>query len=121
MAGKLCTSITEEEPFCWNMGRQGLCCCTLLCPLAIYSPTGGFCCFCFVTNYLRQKAIAKYGVEEQNACPGSSKAGNTICNFCWYGFNYPCTLFQIAMSIEYWDQEDALSGDRQSLVDVQPA
>lgn len=107
-AGKIHTSLIEEEPICLGMGKEGLCCCIALLPFTVYTPTGGMGAFCLVTNYLRQKTIEKYGVEDDNVCNCSNSTLNTVCNFCCYGFNYPCALFQMAVSIEYWDAEDNL-------------
>lgn len=90
------------------MGKEGICCCIVLCPLSIYSPTGGLGAFCLVTNYLRQKTITKYGVEDSDVCNCSNPFMNSVCNYCCYGLNYPCALFQMMVSIEYWDQEDTL-------------
>ncbi len=90
------------------MGQQGLCCCIALCPLAIYSPTGGLGAFCVVTNYLRQKTMEKYNVEDHDLCNCSDPNVNCLCNYCCYGCHYPCSLFQMTVSIEYWEEEDQL-------------
>jgi hypothetical protein len=116
LAGKIHSSLRKEKPICCGMGNEGVCCCIMLCPLAIYSPTGGLGAFCCVTNYLRYKTMEKYGVEESNVCNCSSPGMNTMCNFCCYGFHYPCALFQMLVSIEYWEQEETLPlGDNNSL------
>lgn len=101
------------------MGKQGLCCCIMLCPLAVYSPTGGLGAFCVATNYLRQRTIEKYGVEEQDFCNYSNPHLNSCCNYCCYGFHYPCSLFQMVVSIEYWDAEENLPlGDSTYMANV---
>ena len=84
------------------MGQQGLCCCIALCPLAIYSPTGGLGAFCVVTNYLRQKTMEKYNVEDHDLCNCSDPNVNCLCNYCCYGCHYPCSLFQMT---EYWEED----------------
>lgn len=108
MAGGIHTSLIEEDPICCGMGAEGLCCCIALLPFAIYSPSGGMGVFCLVTNYLRNKTMQKYGVEDNDLCNCSSPCLNSVCNYCCYGFFYPCSLFQMFVSIEYWDQEDTL-------------
>ena len=91
-----------------GMGKEGLCCCIMLGPLSVYTPTGGVGAFCVVTNYLRQKTMIKYGVEDDDVCNCSNPGMNSLCNYCCHGLNYPCSLFQMAVSIEYWEEEDNL-------------
>jgi hypothetical protein len=118
-AGRIQTLLSEEKEVCCGMGKEGLCCCLALCPFAIYSPTGGLGAFCLVTNYLRRRTMEKYGVEEQDVCNCSDPSANACCNFCCYGFNYPCSLFQMAVSIEYWEAEENLPlGDQKYMTNM---
>jgi len=94
------------------LGTQGICCCISLCPCMIYSPTGGFGILCIVSNYLRSQALSKYNVQEVDffdGCRDYSPTLSICCNYICYGFHYPCSLFQLVVSIEYWKQEDLLN------------
>ena len=60
-----------------------------------------------ISNYLRGITLVKYNVEENNCCDcGENECMNSFCNNLYYGCHYPCSLFQILVSIQYWDQED---------------
>lgn len=59
-----------------------------------------------ISNYLRGITLIKYNVEETNCYDFKSKCMNTLCNNMYYGCHYPCSLYQIYVSIEYWDQEE---------------
>jgi len=78
----------------------------------IYSPTGGLGILCILTNYLRNKTLYKYNVQENDFfinCHDYNPTLNLCCNYLCYGCNYPCSLFQLLVSIEYWKQEDLLN------------
>jgi len=117
LVGRIVTDLDDAEPVCCRMSCKGLCCCIMLCPISFYSPTGGLGLMCLITNYLRSRTIEKYGVEETDVCACSVPAMNTLCNFCCYGFHYPCTLFQMNMAIEYWEREDSLTGEKETFIE----
>jgi len=104
MAGRVFSQVTEEAK-CFNgMGCTGTLMCLVLIPLSIYSPLAGMVIFGVIANYLRLKVIAKYNVEDDNYfCCGSM---NPCLNFVHNACNYPCSLFQMKMAMEEWDEEN---------------
>lgn len=102
--GKLHSKLSKEEIVCCGMGKEGLCACLVLLPFAIYTPASGFGVFCCISSYMRQRTIQQYNVEEEPICCIGT-ALNPVCDFVFYGVNYPCSLFQVLMSVEQWESE----------------
>ena len=103
MAGRVYSQVVPEKSVCSGMGVVGLLMCLLLIPLSFYSPIGGMICFGFIANYLRQQVIARYNVEDDNYfCCGCL---DPFLNFVHNACNYPCSLFQMKVSMDEWDEE----------------
>lgn len=97
------TQSHDEKVNCNGLGLVGSLICLVLLPLSIYSPLGGLICFGLIANYLRMTVVAKYNVEEHNFfCCG---ALNPCLNFVHNACNYPCSLFQMKVSMDQWDEE----------------
>lgn len=80
------TKLEKEDPICLQIGPKGACTCIL--SNALFGPVGWMLC----GHCLRQQVISKYNVQEEgNPC------FNCIC--------YPCSYFQMMVSINEWDQE----------------
>jgi hypothetical protein len=91
MAGRVCTQLCEENPCFCGLGPLGCVICAGTLPLGVYHPAAGFGVFCFLANYLREKAIHKYNVEEENYCCCGS--WDYCCNYIHFGCNYPVSSF----------------------------
>lgn len=87
MAGRVCTQVMEEEPCFCGLGPQGCLICVATLPIGIYHPIAGFGIFCCLSNYLREKVVQKYNVEEEQCCCCGS--WNYPINYCHFGCNYP--------------------------------
>ena len=90
------------------MGIQGITCCIITLPLSFYHPVIGMCLMGVISNHYRDKVIAKYNVEENNVCWEEYECGcctNACLNFMHYGCNYPCSFFQMYVSMVEWDLE----------------
>lgn len=103
IAGKTCSKVIEERTCVCGLGPQGCLVCLLTIPLGVYHPIAGFGIFCVLSNYLREATIAKYNVEEEQCCCCGSM--NYCINYLHFGCNYPCSLFQVLVSIEHWEAE----------------
>mmetsp|Transcript_9189 Transcript_9189/g.13840 ORF Transcript_9189/g.13840 Transcript_9189/m.13840 type:complete len:84 (+) Transcript_9189:272-523(+) len=78
------------------MGCQGLACCFL--SNALLGPPG----WLILGGCLRSRVVDKFNVEEE---------GNPVCNcIC-----YPCSYFQMLVSLEEWTKEQAVAGTGTSL------
>jgi hypothetical protein len=88
---------------CNDLGMMGTLICLVLIPLSIYSPLAGMVCFGLLANYLRLRVVSRYNVEEHNYfCCGCL---NPCLNFLHNACNYPCSLFQMKVSMDQWDEE----------------
>jgi hypothetical protein len=99
IAGRVYSKIFDEHPICCETGPVGLFICFALIPLGIYSPTGGLGVYCCLSNYLHCKAIEKYKIQDEPLT--SNPCGNCL----WIGLNYPCSIFQVFSSQQYFDHK----------------
>jgi hypothetical protein len=96
-SGQICTHIVGERPICCDMGIQGCLLCALSTPISFYSIPGGFLCFFCISWYQRNEVIRQWNViDEEPCCCGSC---NPACSMLHFHCNYPCSFFQIYMSI----------------------
>ena len=94
----------EEAEFC-SMGREGGFCCIVNWAIAFLGPCGGMFCFGAESLALRKSVIQKHNVIDDDAyCCGSENLGS-IHLMC----SYPCSLFQIAVSLEEWNHEKKIN------------
>lgn len=103
MTGRLWSKVYRESTCCCDLGPVGCLICLGTLPLSVYSPMGGMAVFCCLSNHLRSKVVEEYNVEEEQCCCCGSC--NPWINFCHFGCNYPCSLFQVAISLEHWEYE----------------
>ncbi len=100
-AGRICSKVFREDVICCGLGCQGGLICLLALPLGFYHPIGGMAGFCCLSNYLRSAVVRVYNVEEEKTfCCGPC---NPWLDYCHFGCNYPCSLFQMQMGMEEWD------------------
>ena len=106
--GRVWTKLQDEEPIACSLGPQGFCVCLAALPIGCYQPIFGMACMGVLSNILRSKVITKYNVEEEDVCCCSTPFNQCFndLNFC---FHYPCSLFQMDMAMERWQQEKRLS------------
>eukprot|EP01040_Poterioochromonas_malhamensis_P010528 gene10528-11464_t len=103
MAGRVCTQVVREEPCFCGLGFQGCLVCMATLPIGVYHPIAGFGIFCCLSNYLRDRVVERYNVEEEQVCCCGGL--NYYINFLHFGCNYPCSLFQVNMAVERWEEE----------------
>lgn len=94
--GRVVTKLEDEEPIACDMGPKGICCC--FASNVLMGPPGYACVgFC-----LRQQVLEKFNVMEEGPC-----ILNTIC--------YPCSYFQMFVSMSEWKRENTASTGTQNL------
>jgi len=100
--GTIYSRLNDEEPvFCSSCGF----CCIVNFAIAFLGPCGGMFCFGAEALALRKSVIQKYNVIDDDAyCCGSETLGS-IHLMC----SYPCTLFQVAVSLEEWNHEKKIN------------
>eukprot|EP01039_Chlorochromonas_danica_P009180 gene9180-10137_t len=65
--------------------------------------------FCIISHFLRLKVIHDYDVQEEKACP-CDNWNSPWMDFFQFGGNYPCSLFQVLVSLEEWQQQEQDGG-----------
>lgn len=106
IAGKVWSKVHKEKTCCCELGCQGCLLCLVSLPLGFYHPIAGMAGFCCISNYLRSSVVREYNVEEEKTfCCGETC--NSYLDYCHFGCNYPCSFFQMYVSMEQWDQEMA--------------
>lgn len=87
LIGQIETKMTGENEICCEMGVKGAACCCLF-STVFYGPPG----FILYNCRLRKKVIKKYNVS-----PSESTCHQEWC--------YPCSYFQMLVSLQEWDNE----------------
>lgn len=105
LAGKIQTLLVKEDSIVLGLGKNGICCCVVLCPLL---PTGAFCGVCIANMILRNKVIKTYHIEESNLLECPIKLFQSPCNCIGYSLLYPCSLFQILVTIETFNRTEVI-------------
>jgi len=100
--GKVCTQALKEDVIQWEMGRIGCCTCIFLVPVSFYNPIIAFACFGILSNYLRSRIVTLYNIEDESCNCGSC---NPIVNYTHFACSYPCSLFQVYVSVRQWELE----------------
>jgi len=93
LLGRIRSKLVQEAVCCLGMGEQGCSLCLLsTCP-AVFGPLGGWFWFSWIATYLRHQVVNAYNIDDiyvnDNTCCCCSLI--TIC--------YPCSLFQIYMTL----------------------
>eukprot|EP00981_Chlorochromonas_danica_P015499 scaffold12556_cov229-Ochromonas_danica.AAC.1 len=99
IVGRVCSKLNKEPVVCCESGNLGLCICIAMIPLGVYTPAGGFGIYCCLTNYLRQRTIEEYNIEEESVCCAGPSAPPLI-NICFHGVCYPCSIFQVYTALK---------------------
>ena len=101
--GQIFTRLNDEEPKCCSLGNNGMCLCILNIAVMFTGPCGGCIFFGAESLALRKTVIQKYNIDDEHdgICCGSSHLGSLhlMCS-------YPCTLFQIAATLEEFQREE---------------
>lgn len=100
------------------MGCQGCTLCMVSLPISIYGPVGGMCMFFFLSWCLRERVIEKFNVEEEKAC--CFGPCNPTCDWLHLNCNYPCSFFQMYVSMLEWEEENATIPRPVGVVIAQP-
>lgn len=76
----------------------------------------GTCTFTCLSMYLRLRVRKKYNVEEDRplCCCGKY---NYICEPLNYACNYPCSLYQMFISIKEWEEADKKLGEQRRMAE----
>jgi hypothetical protein len=104
MSGRLCTRVRKEKVICCGLGSTGCLVCVATAPLSVYHPIAAMVAFCSISNTIRQEVIAQYNVEEEQCCCCGDTL-NSYINYCHFGCNYPCSLFQVLVALDEWEHE----------------
>ena len=115
--GKLYSKLYREKPICFELGCNGLLLCCSTFPLILFSCGStylcfaGMGCFCLLSNYFRTKIKRLYKVQEEKTklCCCCGPYLTPSCEYLHFGCNYPCSFFQMFMSVEEWSKENLLS------------
>jgi len=104
LAGRLCTRVRKEKSFCCGLGYCGCLICLATLPLAVYHPIGAMGAFCVISNNIRHEVVTQYNVEEEQCCCCGPTL-NSYINYCHFGCNYPCSLFQVLVALDEWEND----------------
>ncbi len=102
MVGRVHTLISDEEEVMFGMGNAGLCRCCLTCIPSLIGPFGGCILFSLIEPCQRSSVITKYSVEEEFIVPTSL----SCCNSCATSCFYPCSYYQMFVSMQEWEDEE---------------
>ena len=125
VVGRIVSHLYDEKPCCLDMGCMGASCCCLTIPVHFGSPLGivvfilsifvrlvnvivhfwlgGMSMFVCLSYWLREKVIRKYNVEETETC--CCGPFNPYCEFFHIHCNFPCSFFQMYVSILEWERQ----------------
>eukprot|EP01038_Epipyxis_sp_PR26KG_P015091 gene15091-20308_t len=121
--GKIHTKLHREKECCYGMGCRGTACCIITTPLALasfgnaYMGLAGMAGFCCLSNWYRRDIIKEYHVKEEEVllCCFCGPPLTPWCDFIHIGCNYPCSFFQMYMSLEEWQQQSLYSATNQAI------
>jgi len=103
--GRIVSRLNSETGTCMELGPLGGTCCILSLPVSFFSPLGGLFFFTCASYHYRKAVISKYNVEEEQCC-NYCCCLNTYIDCVHLNCNYPCSFFQLYMSIKEWEEED---------------
>eukprot|EP01040_Poterioochromonas_malhamensis_P010529 gene10529-11465_t len=118
LTGRVCTQVFHEKPFFCGLGFHGCLICLLTLPIDATYPVLGGGIYCCLANYLRCRIVEQYNVEEEQLCCCGGM--NYYCDYLLFGINYPCSLFQLNMSVERWEEEEKHDYQAVAMVMAQP-
>lgn len=107
MAGRLCSRVRKEKTLCCGLGSCGCLICLATTPLSVYHPISAVAAFCVISNTIRQDVVSEYNVEEEQCCCLGDTL-NSYINYCHFGCNYPCSLFQVLVALDEWENDQKL-------------
>lgn len=81
--------------------------CFVTIPVSFYHPIGGLVCFGVISNKLRHETAKKYNAESDDINCCADPQLNCCFNYVHNACNYPCSLFQVLVSMDEWDQQNA--------------
>ena len=87
LIGRIETKMAGENEICCELGVKGAACCFLF-STVFYGPPG----FILYNIHLRKKVIEQYNVS-----PSDITCSDKCC--------YPCSYFQMLVSLQEWDNE----------------
>eukprot|EP01040_Poterioochromonas_malhamensis_P010527 gene10527-11463_t len=118
LAGRVCTQIVREKPCFCGLGLQGCLVCLVTLPIDASYPVLGAGIYCCLANFYRCRIVEQYNVEEEQLCCCGRM--NWFFNYLLFGINYPCSLFQMNMSVERWEEEAKNDYQGVAMVTAQP-
>jgi hypothetical protein len=87
----------EKKTCCCDMGSEGCLCCLISTPINIFGPLGGFCWFALNSAKIRHDVASKYDIQEDTDLPS-----------CLVGCCFPCSLFQVLMTLRNFERNGRL-------------
>lgn len=109
IAGKIQTLLVSEREVCCEMGEKGLTCCCLSAIPACFSPFGGACYFSLLALAWRAELTARFNMNElPQTCTCFGPTINPLCEVAHLAMLYPCSFFQIYVTLKEIHREDNL-------------
>lgn len=103
--GRIVTRLHNETGTCNELGPLGATCCLISLPISFFSPLGGLFFFTCASYHYRAAVIEKYNVEEEKCC-NYCCCLNPMIDCLHLNCNYPCSFFQLYVSIKEWEEDD---------------
>lgn len=99
LLGRIRSKLVQEDICCCGMGEQGCVLCLISAPIAMVGPFGGCCWYAWVAAYIRNQVIDAYNIDDIY-----TNGSNCCCVPSMVSICYPCSLFQIYMTLLSFEQ-----------------
>lgn len=121
IVGRIHSRMEKEKEWCCDMGCSGWMCCALATPINLFAPLGGACYFSSLAAIFRNEISEKYNLEthSSNQCCFGDNLFNSCCEVTHNACNYPCSFFQIYMTLRELQYENGLSSGSEGGVSPQ--
>ncbi len=118
IVGRIHSRMEEERVLCCDMGCSGWLCCALATPINFFAPLGGACYFSSLAAIFRTEITEKYNLSkhESNKCCFGEGCLNTGCECMHNACNYPCSFFQIYMTLRELQYDKVNPGSDKGVV-----
>jgi hypothetical protein len=100
--GRMTTILNDESVICCEMGSKGFGACMCGIIPSLFGPLGGLVWFAASSVMYRNDIAKRYGVTDDEFCCSPCSICDTLC----LGLHYPCSFFQMYVSLRQWDKED---------------
>ena len=98
--------LTSEREVVCEMGEKGLLCCCISAFPSLFSPLGGACYFSLLSAAWRQEMHSRFQMAElPPTCTCWGAECNPACEFVHLACLYPCSFFQIYVTLRELQNE----------------